>query len=698
MSFGKHSSNSTGTQQATSRETLDPQIMALLQGNYSRAAGIANTPYQPYTGQLVAGFNSDQTAAQDAARAFANGSVGAGLLNSAAGAAQGAANYQPMTVTGAGYNPAFADPASGIAAQSAPYQAAQTVNAQAAQNGPYQGAQTNTAGAFTSAFNKSEPYTNAPVSQMTGATVGPYSAYNATQGQAAQSGRYQGAETNTAGLFQAGPTTNAQAASIDRNAIRDTSTQGVSQDQINSYMNPYENSVVSTTLADLERQRQIENVQNAGAATRAKAFNGTGAAIMQGLTNDNYTRAAANAAASLRSQGFNTALQNSQTDLARQLQSQLANQGADISVAGTNAGYGQQASLANAGAANARDLANAQMGNTQAQFNAGALNQGAQFNAANQLQNQQFNAANQQQMNLANTGYLNAAGQQNAQNSLTAALANAGYGQQASANNQAALNQGAQFNAANTLQNQQFNAAAENANNQLNAGLLNNNSQFNAAAANQTGQFNAANALQNGQFNAGLLNTTNLTNAGAANANNQFNAGNQLNANLTNAQLQQQAMLANQAAQNQANLTNAGAANQAGQFGATQSLNAALANQAAGLTGAGLNLQGAGALAGLSDQQRAQAIQSAALQGGVGDAQQANAQAILDAAYAQYGAAQNWPIQLQQLLNQSAGLFGNPTLTNSQSTGTTNSRASGWNIGLTGGGGSASQAAQLFGG
>jgi hypothetical protein len=44
MSFGKSSSNSQNHAQATSSQTLDPQILSALLGNYAQAQTL-NTPY-----------------------------------------------------------------------------------------------------------------------------------------------------------------------------------------------------------------------------------------------------------------------------------------------------------------------------------------------------------------------------------------------------------------------------------------------------------------------------------------------------------------------------------------------------------------------------------------------------------------------------------------------------------------------------
>ena len=44
----------------TVQQELDPQTAAMQQDLYSRAKGIAQQPFIPYTGPQVAGFNPDQ--------------------------------------------------------------------------------------------------------------------------------------------------------------------------------------------------------------------------------------------------------------------------------------------------------------------------------------------------------------------------------------------------------------------------------------------------------------------------------------------------------------------------------------------------------------------------------------------------------------------------------------------------------------
>jgi hypothetical protein len=190
----------------------------------------------------------------------------------------------------------------------------------------------------------------------------------------------------------------AAAASIDRNGVQNVSTGPIGAGQISNYLNPYEDQVVSTSLADLDRQKRIEQLQNAATATRAHAFGGTGAAVLQSQTNDNYARQSASTAAGLRQAGYNTALQAAQTDASRQLSAAQGNQNADLSVATTNAGL-----------LNSVNLANAQAQQQADQFNAGNTNDAARFGAEQSFSAQQ---ANQQaglqgvQQNVAAAGLL----------------------------------------------------------------------------------------------------------------------------------------------------------------------------------------------------------------------------------------------------------------------------------------------------
>lgn len=136
------------------------------------------------------------------------------------------------------------------------------------------------------------------------------------------------------------------------------------------------------------------------------------------------------------------------------------------------------------------------------------------------------------------------------------------------------------------------------------------------------------------------------------------------------------------AASTLANLHQAGfaQAQAAAQNDLSRQLAASQANQGAGLQAAGLNLSAANSLANMGGQQLGQALQRAGALASAGDPQQQNQQAQLDAAYQQWQLAQQYPLQMQQLLNQTVGLI--------PRTGTTNTTGSetkvGANFGLSG--------------
>ena len=158
-----------------------------------------------------------------------------------------------------------------------------------------------------------------------------------------QQARFGGALVGSAGMYQPQMVGGQQAS---RAGVRDlsatTGAQGMS-----AYTNPFEQDVVNVALADIERARQMQQMQGAAQAQRAGAFGGSRQGVAQALTNEAALREAARTAAGLRQQGFEFAAGMGQTDAARQLQAQAANQGVDISLEQANAQLRQQADLAN---------------------------------------------------------------------------------------------------------------------------------------------------------------------------------------------------------------------------------------------------------------------------------------------------------------------------------------------------------------
>jgi hypothetical protein len=117
------------------------------------------------------------------------------------------------------------------------------------------------------------------------------------------------------------------------------------------------------------------------------------------------------------------------------------------------------------------------------------------------------------------------------------------------------------------------------------------------------------------------------------------------------------------------NQANYGQAQAAAQGDIANNLQGQEANQNAGLTGANLNLQAGQGLAALSGQQLSQGQALANLYNQVGGAQQTLAQSGLDASRNQFQTNLGNTMSMQQLINQALGLAGNPTLTQSQGTG-----------------------------
>ena len=82
-----------------------------------------------------------------------------------------------------------------------------------------------------------------------------------------------------------------------------------SNEVVNQYMNPYQQQVIDASMDDIERQRQQQQLRDRASAVQAKAFGGSRQGVAEALTNEAFSRTAANTAAQLRSQGFTQAQQ-----------------------------------------------------------------------------------------------------------------------------------------------------------------------------------------------------------------------------------------------------------------------------------------------------------------------------------------------------------------------------------------------------
>ena len=87
---------------------------------------------------------------------------------------------------------------------------------------------------------------------------------------------------------------------------------------ISQYQNPYESQVVQSVLTDLGGAQQKSLNQLGAEATQARAFGGSRHGIAEAETRKSYAQQAADTAAQMRQQGFNTALGAAQAQAAAQ--------------------------------------------------------------------------------------------------------------------------------------------------------------------------------------------------------------------------------------------------------------------------------------------------------------------------------------------------------------------------------------------
>jgi hypothetical protein len=88
--------------------TVDPRIMGMVQSNYANAQGVANRPYQPYTGQMTAPLTPAREQAGGLLQAAPG--MGQGALMSGVNAAQSGTQYQAPLIAPASYSPSQATP------------------------------------------------------------------------------------------------------------------------------------------------------------------------------------------------------------------------------------------------------------------------------------------------------------------------------------------------------------------------------------------------------------------------------------------------------------------------------------------------------------------------------------------------------------------------------------------------------------
>ena len=471
-----------------------------------------------------------------------------------------------------------------------------------------------------------------------------------------------------------------------------------------AYMSPYMQSVVGAQQREAQRAADVATTGRRGEQTRAGAFGGSRAAIMDAEAARNL----ATQQGDIQAQGLQAAYQQAQqqfnTEQAQGVQAQTANQQAGLTV-------GKENLAANLGV---QQLGEGQINLQTKLANLNNEQQAAVQNESNRLQAQGLTAGQAMQAALANQGVQQQANVQNLSAGLQTQGLGAQTGLQAQQSNQ-------QYNMQGKLANQQTDLAAQQANqgmeyntNAQNAQLRQQTELANNALAGQYGmqqgtmdqqaamqtssqaqeaaRQNQAMAGQYGLSDTGNQQQTNMTNAGYAQQTGMANLANRQEAQRQNQAVDSQYGLANLANRQQASMTNAGYKQQtgmadqalAGQYGMQQgtmdqqaAMQTAANKQAASMYGA--QAQNERSQFNTSNQQQAelanQAARNRASEFGLG-------QKLTSAGTAaQYGQAANQ-------LNEQSGQFGaNLTLQGNQAamqgaTGLSNIAGQGYNQGV----------------
>ena len=115
------------------------------------------------------------------------------------------------------------------------------------------------------------------------------------------------------------------------------------------YMNPYTQSVINSTLPIMQQNLALSQNQNQDQAASANAFGGSRQAVQQGVTQAQGAQGMAQMAAQLNQANYGQAVGQAQSDIATNLQGQLANQSVQQNQAALNLqGAGGLAALGNA--------------------------------------------------------------------------------------------------------------------------------------------------------------------------------------------------------------------------------------------------------------------------------------------------------------------------------------------------------------
>ena len=374
-----------------------------------------------------------------------------------------------------------------------------------------------------------------------------------------------------------------------------------------AYMSPYMQSVVGIQQREAQRAADVATTGRRGEQTRAGAFGGSRAAIMDAEAARNLATQQGDIQAQGSQEAYKQAQQQFNTEQAQKLQAQQSNQQAGLTV-------GKENLAANLGV---QQLGEGQINLQTKLANLNNEQQSAVQNEANRLQAQGLTAGQAMQAALANQGVQQQTG-----------MANLANRQEAERQNQAV---GSQYGLANLANRQQ----AE----MTNAGYRQQTGMADQALAGQYGMQQGTMDQQAAMQTAANKQAAGMYGAQAQNERAQYNTTND-----------QQIALANQAAENRASefgagqgLTSAGTAAQYGQ--AANQLNEQSGQFGAnlGLQGQQAAMQGATGLSNIAGQGFNQGVQTNQMLSAYGNQQQGAEQQRLNTQYQDFLNEQNDP-------------------------------------------------------
>lgn len=331
---------SSSAQQA-SKIAIPEWMEAGAKENYDLAKDISTRPYQTYSGQRIADFTGAQNDAMKATRA-AQG-YGQDSINSAR-AALGGVSGSATPMIGSNTN------------------APPVVDSMMRARGGDIGAAHTPGRAQIGSLGGGGDMPPAIADLMASLNGRPMSGPGGAPTMMADRPMMSQSQALPVNQNQVGTVPSVSAATVDPSQLERVSAERFTDADINSYLNQYRQAALDPTLAEIGRQGQILQTQNAARAQGAGAFGGSRHGLVEAETNKAILDQMAKTQAEGLSRGFDTAAGLVQGDQGRALQAGLANQNvstqgvfrnqdAENAARSQTAGFQQQTNLANQSAA-----------------------------------------------------------------------------------------------------------------------------------------------------------------------------------------------------------------------------------------------------------------------------------------------------------------------------------------------------------